>query len=274
MGLLTVGVAAQATAPARGPSFEVASIKPNNSSDLGGQFGVRPDGQLIVRNNSLRNIIRNAYQLQNYQMVGGPPWLDNDRFDITAKTPGGQEVSFPAMAAMVQALLAERFKLVVHRETRELPIYALVLARPGSKPGPQVHVTTMDCSVLDAARRGGGPPPVFPAGSRGFCGTRTTPGRLTASAILMSDLARNLSNAAGRMTVDKTGLTDRFDLDLEWTPDQLPPEGTLPPGVPRAPVDGPSLFTAVQEQLGLKLDSQRGPVDVLVIDSAERPTPD
>jgi len=90
----------------------------------------------------------------------------------------------------------------------------------------------------------------------------------------MADLARNLSNFAGRMTVDKTGLAGAFDLELEYTPDQLPPDGTLPPGIPPPRLDGPSLFTAVQEQLGLKLDSQRGPVEVLVIDSAQQPLPD
>jgi uncharacterized protein (TIGR03435 family) len=90
----------------------------------------------------------------------------------------------------------------------------------------------------------------------------------------MADLARNLSNFAGRMTVDKTGLTGAFDLELEYTPDRLPPDGSVGPGIPRPPVDGPSLFTAVQEQLGLKLDSQRGPVEVLVIDSAQHPMPD
>ncbi len=90
----------------------------------------------------------------------------------------------------------------------------------------------------------------------------------------MADFARNLSNFAGRIIVDKTGFAGAFDLDLEWTPDQLPPPGTLPQGIPGPPADGPSLFTAMQEQLGLRLDSQRGPVDMLVIDSAARPTPD
>jgi uncharacterized protein (TIGR03435 family) len=98
--------------------------------------------------------------------------------------------------------------------------------------------------------------------------------RVLAGGVTMDDLARNVSNFAGRMTLNRTGLQGRFDLELEFTPDQLPPEGTLPPGLPKPPVDGPSLFTAMQEQLGLKLDSQRGPVDVLVIDSADRPTPD
>jgi len=183
------------------------------------------------------------------------------------------------MQALVQGLLAERFKLVVHRETREIPIYALVMAKADGTRGPQLLPSTTDCDAINAAanaaaRSGGAPPVPAAANGRPLCGTRTTPGRMMAGAVAMSNFARNLSNFAGRITVDKTGLTGLFDLELQWTPDQLPPEGSLPPGLPGPPVDGPSLFTAVQEQLGLKLDSQRGPVEVLVIDSAERPTPD
>jgi uncharacterized protein (TIGR03435 family) len=177
---------------------------------------------------------------------------------------------------MVQALLADRFKVVVHRETREVPIYALVLARADRSLGPQLTRSNTDCAGLaEAARRGAPPPP--PAGGpngRPLCGTRTMPGRILAGGVAMADVVRNLSNFAGRLTVDKTGLTGAFDLELIYTPDQLPPAGALPPDIRPAPVDGPSLFTAVQEQLGLKLDSQRGPVEVLVIDQAQQPVPD
>jgi uncharacterized protein (TIGR03435 family) len=260
------------TASAQGPTFEVASVKANVSGEIGARFGVRPGGQLQVMNNSLRNIVRNAWGLQDFQIVGGPDWFDRDRFDITAK-PAVEPRTREEFAQMVQALLADRFKLRVHFETRDIPIYALIAVREGAT-GPKLRPSASDCAALEAAaRRGGGPPP--PAqGERPLCGTRTTPGRMMAGGVTMENFARNLSNFAGRIVQDRTGLPGVYDLDLEWLPDQLPPPGTLPPGLPAPPADAPSLFTAVQEQLGLRLDSQRGPVEVLVIDSAERPTPD
>ena len=174
------------------------------------------------------------------------------------------------MMVMVRALLADRFKLVVHTETREVPIYALVMARSDGRPGPQLRPAAVDCT---AARGRGSPPPApTPPGGRPACGMRTVPGRMMAGGYELPDVARNLSNFAGRMVVDKTGLTGTFDLDLAWTPDQIP-QGPLPPGAPPIDPNGPSIFTALQEQLGLKLDSNRGPVEVLAI-HAERPTED
>ena len=245
------------------------------SGDPGGSFGGRPGGQLLVRNNTLRNIIRNTYGLQNFQIVGGPDWLDSDRFDIVAKAADDAQ---PAqMMLMVRTLLADRFKLAVHTETREIPIYALVMARSDGRPGPQLRPAGVDCAAMVAAARGGGAPvPRAPAGERPICGMQTAPGRMMAGGYALPDVARNLSNFAGRMVVDKTGLAGTFDLDLTFTPgtpDQIPP-GPLPPGAPAIDPNGPSIFTALQEQLGLKLDSQRGPVELLVIDRAERPTED
>jgi uncharacterized protein (TIGR03435 family) len=254
------------------PAFEVASVKPNKSGDPGGSFGGRPGGQLIVRNYTLRNMIRNAYGLQYFQMVGGPDWIDSDRFDIVAKA--ADDAPPERLLLMVRALLADRFKLVVHNETREIPIYALVMSRTDGKPGPQLRPAAVDCAAMAAAARAGGAPvPRAPAGERPICGMQTAPGRMLAGGYALSDVARNLSNFAGRMVVDKTGLAGTFDLDLAWTPDQLP-QGPLPPGVPAIDPNGPSIFTAMQEQLGLKLDSQRGPVELLVIDGAEKPTED
>lgn len=258
-------------------TFEVSSVKRNMSAEQGGSFGARPGGQLVVRNNTLRNIVRNAYQLQNFQIVtvaGTPDWFDRDRFDITATSPK-PDPSIDEFRGMVQALLAERFGLRVHRETREMPIYALVLAKPDGTWGSQLTRSTTDCAAMAAAaRRGAPPPPPTAITERPPCGTRSLPGQMLAGGVTMADLARNVSNFAGRMTIDKTGLAGAFDFTLEYTPDQLPPEGSLPAGMPPPPANGPSLFTAMQEQLGLKLDSQRGPVDVLVIDAAQQPTPD
>ena len=274
-GRLVLG--AQAPPAASAPAFEVASVKPNKSNDARASFGGRQGGQVVVVNNTLRNMIRNAYQLQEYQIVGGPDWLNDDRFDITAKAADSATLPLQLLA-MVQTLLADRFKLRVHRETREVPVYALVMAREDRRLGPRLQKAAADCEALIAALgRGGAPPPSAPPGERPPCGIRQVPGRMMAGGSLLSDVGRNLAPSTGRLVIDRTGLTGRFDLDLEWTPDQMPPPpapGAPPSVLPLPPADGPSLFAAIQEQLGLKLEPTRGPVEVLVIDSAERPQPD
>jgi uncharacterized protein (TIGR03435 family) len=252
------------------PSFEAASIKVNKSGEAGGRFGGRP-GQIVVTNYTLRDIIRNAYGLQRYQIVGGPDWQAQDRFDITARAPEGS--TQPQMLAMVQTLLADRFKLRVHRETRDLPVYALVLARSDRRLGPKMQPASVDCAALAAARsRGENPPIPQPIGERPVCGAQANPGRLMAGGYAIPDFARNLSGFAGRPIIDRTGLSGTYDFELLWTPDEPPPTGVTLPGW--YDPNGPSLVTAVQEQLGLKLDATTGPVDVLVIDGAERPMAD
>ena len=166
---------------------------------------------------------------------------------------------FPQFALRLQALLEDRFKMVTRWETRELPVYGLVVATAG-KLGPKLSAHTGDCD------RAPGLPPPAPRPSAANCGTRMnmTPAgaTVTGAGITMDGFARNLSGAAGRFVVNKTGLTGPFDLEMTFTPDQS------------AATSGPSLFTAMEEQLGLKLESQRAPVEVLVIDRLERPTPD
>ena len=240
---------------AQSPSFEVASIKRNVSVGQLSSVNGQPGGRITVTNHSLHSIVRQTNRVQSYQIVGGPDWVDQDRWDIVAKGEG--DPPFEQLLAMMQTLLADRFKLVTHHETREMPIYALILARADGRLGPQVKASTVDCAAIAAAARaqGGTAPPPPGAGPR--CGININNSRLRMSAQLMTDLARNLSIVTDRMVVDKTGLTGIFDLELQWND-----------------TDGPSLVTAVQEQLGLKLDAQRGPVDVLVIDSAEPPTED
>jgi uncharacterized protein (TIGR03435 family) len=240
---------------AQRPTFEVASIKRNVSVGQLSSINAQPGGRIRVTNHSLRNIIRNVNRLQSYQIVGGPDWIDKDRWDIVAK--GAGDPAFEQMVAMMQTLLADRFKLVTHRETREMLIYTLVLARPDGRLGPQITSSTTDCDAIAAAARaqGGTAPPPPGAGPR--CGVNMNGGVLRMSARPLADLARNISIATDRMVVDKTGLAGIFDLELRWND-----------------TDGPSLVTAVQEQLGLKLDPQRGLVDVLVIDSASRPVED
>jgi uncharacterized protein (TIGR03435 family) len=265
------------------PSFEVASVKPNKSGDGRVAIGLQPGGRFTATNVPLRELIRFAYQVQPFQIVGGPGWLNSDRFDINAKAEGDVAAApFGAggppgpLQLMMRSLLAERFKLVAHTEMRDMPIYNLVVARPDGRLGDKIQPSTLDCVALNAAaRRGGGPPPAG-LGQRPQCGIRLGPGSMAAGGVNLNTFANAISPLLQRVVTNKTGLTGNFEFDLQWTPDQLP-QGPPPAGAPPLPpVDpnGPTIFTALQEQLGLKLESARGPVEVLVIDSAEPPTPD
>jgi bla regulator protein BlaR1 len=273
----------QETAASPAQEFEVASVKRNASGNNFVQLGGDPGGRFTATNVPLKLLIRQAYQLQDSQIVGGPNWINTDRFDIIAKAPGPLALPAPGgspgpFQLMMRALLADRFKLAVHTESRELPIYALTLARRDGKTGSQLRPAAVDCVAMFAARGRGGPPPAPPQpGERPPCGMRLGPGNLSGGGVTMAQLSTTFSQFVQRVVVDRTGLMGNFDIDLTWTPDQLPQgRGEPPPGVQLPPIDpnGPSIFTAVQEQLGLKLDSQRGPVDVLVIDRVEQPTED
>lgn len=260
-------------------AFEVASVKPNNSGAGNISFGIQPGGRFTAANVPLRQLIVFAYLLQNFQLIDAPDWTRSERFDILAKAEGDIQPTplgtVGPIQMMVRSLLAERFQLAVHEEKREMPIYALVLSRSDGRLGPQIQRSTAECAPPGRGR--GGPPPAPPApGERPRCGMIGGFGQLRAGSMTMADLARTLSPQVQRVVVDKTGLTDRFDFDLSYTPDQLP-QGPAPPGAPPLPAvdpSGPSIFTALQEQLGLKLDAQRGLVDVVVVDRVERPTPD
>jgi len=168
---------------------------------------------------------------------------------------------------MLRNLLADRFKLAAHRETRDMPAYALVRAKADGTLGPQMRRSTIDCEAEAAralaAKRGGAPP-----GQDGSakpivrCRVSTSAARIVGTGTTIPELMRRLSAPLGRAVVDRTGLSGSFDLELQWSPEQA------------ADTSGPSIFTAVQEQLGLKLESQRAPVEVLVIDRVESPAPD
>lgn len=259
-------------------AFEVASVKANNSGTPNVQIGLQPGGRFTATNVPLRQLIIFAYQLQNFQIVDAPDWTRNERFDILAKAeapvaPAPLGTVGP-IQLMMRSLLAERFALKTHTETRELPIYELRVVRSGGQLGPQLKPSTVDCAQV-GGRRGGGPPAPPAPGERPTCGLMGGFGQIRAGSMGMSELARNLSGQVQRVVIDRTGLTGRYDFDLTFTPDQIP-QGPPPPGVPAPTFDlnGPSIFTALQEQLGLKLESTRGPVEVLVIDSVSRPTPD
>ncbi len=231
-------------------AFASASIKP---SDGEGPTGFRPTpGRFRSTNQSLLAVIRYAYDLRDFQIQGGPDWIRNDRYDVNAVTAPGVRVA----REMIQRLLAERLALRVRTQTRQLPIYALVRSRPGGPLGPGLVPSRNPCVPGQTD---------FPPCNMDIrqdrvvtVGTRWTP----------EFLAGQIIGTVNRMVVDRTGLEGRFDINLRWTPD-VSIGANPPPGDERV-----SLFTALQEQLGLRLQPDTGPVDVLIIDSVSRPTPD
>jgi uncharacterized protein (TIGR03435 family) len=272
-GAVAIAVPAQE----KDATFEVASVKPNKSGDTNGMLRMLPGGRVSASNMPVRPIITFAYQLAQYQLVGGPGWLTTDRYDLIAKLEGDPGPVFAPgatapnpMQLALRSLLEDRFKLKVHRETREMDISALVLATPGGGAGPNLKPTTQDGAAAAAAAQRGAPPPSSAATGVPFCGIQGGPGRIRFGGLPASALAQAFSGPAGRMVVERTGLTGAWDFELNYAA-----EGRgVPGGADAAPADpnAPSLFTAVQEQLGLKLESTKGPVEVLVIDSVERPT--
>jgi bla regulator protein blaR1 len=278
--------------------FEVASIKPDKTAGQMMRLMFSPGG-FNGDNIRLGDLIKIAYGVEENQVVGAPGWLNSDHYDVEAKMDTetadavhkmSEEDARAARRQMLQALLADRMKLVIHRESRELPLYELVVAKNGSK--------------LQEAKPGD----TYPNGLKGPDGVahggmmRVGRGDLTAQGLAISGLARLLTMQLGRTVVDKTGLTGKYDFTLHWTPDES--EGGMlrgpggpgagPGGAPGAapapggaavaspgassstdnssPDSGPTIFTAIQEQLGLKLDSSKGPVEVIVIDHVERPS--
>jgi uncharacterized protein (TIGR03435 family) len=284
VGILAVGafstLRAQAPAPdTKPPAFEVASVKPNKSGENGGVMTGLLTSQFKATNVLLRQFITFAYQVQGFQIEGGPSWIGSDRFDIVAKAEGNPPPQVPGgppgpLRLMMRALLADRFKLILHHQTKELPIYALVMAKVDKTLGPQMHRSATDCAAIRAEINRGGALPPSP-GEWPLCGIRTRPGGMGAGGLPLSELAASLSQVLERVVVNHTGLMGNFDLTLTWTPDQVPQRGSAGgPGLPPIDPNGPSIFTAAQEQLGLKLEPTKGPVDVLVIDRVEHPTED
>jgi uncharacterized protein (TIGR03435 family) len=286
----TQGQSAQPAAAEPEPAFEVASVKKSGPMPQGGfSMGLRPNGRFSVSQMPLVALVTMAYGIQRYQVVGGPGWTTTDRFDINAKAEDGPPTMAPPSLGMpnrtqlmLRALLKERFKLVVHTETREFPVSHLVVARSDGKLGPNLKPSSVDCAKLmtERARGAGAGPVAFPpmkAGEIPQCGMMGGIGRIAGGGLPLTILVQMLTSQLNRPVFDKTNLAGNFDILLEYTPDrmpELPPGATLPPGLTLPSPDGPSLLTALQEQLGLKVENTRGPVDVVVIDSVEQPTPD
>lgn len=262
-------VRAQNSAPSTrisAPAFEVATIKSTDPERAQSNIGFNQGGSFQARGITLRELVQLAYDLGYFavdqRIVGGPKWIGTARFDLDAKPDDQTAGSFakipikkqlPAEQAMIRALLADRFKLRLHHETRQLPVLILVQAHGGPK--------------LTASANADSDDPLGPDGP---------PGNWKAQGVSMVELAANLSqlpDAGGRIVIDRTGLKGNFDFTLKWTPDATmdATPATNDNGLKQDPT-APSLLKALEEQLGLKLEASKQPVDVLVIDSAELPS--
>jgi uncharacterized protein (TIGR03435 family) len=261
------------------PAFAVATIRKNTTGDAARSMRLQPGGRIVVTNQPLRQLITFAYSLQPQQLEGGPSWLDTDRFDIIAQAEGNISPTPPGgppgpAQLMMQRLLAERFGLVVHTESRELPVYALTLARRDGQLGPRIKPADRDCLALMTQAPGGAPvqAPRLADGRPGCGIMRDGTGKVTAGGTTMTMLAISmLTGPAGRLVVDRTGLTGAYDFDFEFAMDQAPVAAPAPDAA-TAVSDRPGLFTALEEQLGLKLQPTRAPIPVTVIERVTQPT--
>ena len=268
-----VGAAPEAPAvetQSPGPQFEVASIKLNTTGARIVSIGGSP-GFFRAENVWLKFLIETAWNVKDFQVSGGPDWATSNRYDINAKAKGN--ANFEQMRPMLQTLLEDRFQLALHRGSKELPVYALVVAKGGIKlkASRKENCVTRDPKIPSK-------PPVLGEKIPTFCGgMATSPRSLNGTAISMEQLTTALSNTMQRTVIDRTGFSDPFDVHLQWTQDQSTPGFYAPGLAPPAsalPTDGsgPTIFTVLQEQLGLRLESTKGPVMILVIDHAERPS--
>ena len=219
---------------AQAPAFEVASIKPSAADATRMNIQRDPGGGIVLTGVNLQTLVSMAYNIQPFQLSGGPPWLRSKRFDVVAKAP--IDAAKSQTWAMLQTLLGDRFQLAVHREIRELSIFELVVAKGGPKIQP--------------AHRAPSPADDF---------IQAFPGRMKALMVSMSGLALTLSGTLGHQVINRTNLEGRYDFQLEFVPEDA------------ADSDRPSIYSALQEQLGLKLETSKGPVQMIVIDRAELP---
>ena len=271
--LAAVGMFAQpGTAPL---TFEVATIKASSEDDHRAAMMFQPGGGFRATGVTLKTLLTLAYDVREFQISGGPKWIETDRFDITAKaerTGNSDAVAEPPgppprmsdqerktmqeqMAQRLQALFSDRFHLAVHKETKEQQVYALVVGKGGAKLQPAKDGASQRPGMMRMGR-----------------------GSVEGNAVPLDILIRAISGQLGRPVIDRTGLTGNFDIKLQWTPEPgqggAPFGGPAPAGIEPPPSDpnGPSIFTALQEQLGLRLESQKGPVDLIVIDRVEKPS--
>jgi uncharacterized protein (TIGR03435 family) len=260
-------------------AFATASITPTTSGtgEGVGVMRLQPGGGFTATNATLRELVAYAYQRHPFdrrEVIGGPAWIDTDRFDVTAKAAAEHAIDadggFRQTWAMLGRLLADRFTMKLHEEDRDRPVYALRLARRDGTLGPKLQKTDVDCG---ATMRSGGSP--SQPGKGPPCSSKNPPGRLFANTASVPTIASLLSPHLDRIVIDRTGLTGRFNLELEASDIKAPPDykpGPSDVGLP--PARGRSIFVAVREQLGLSLQSETASVPVVMIDDAERPSPD
>ena len=264
--------------PAQEPAFEVASVRPNVSGGTT-SFRAAPNGQLTATNTPLRALILRAYGLHDSQLIDAPEWTALERFDIDARAEQAPASGPDALLPMLRTLLVDRFRLKARAETRELPAYLLMHARSDRRLGEQIRPTQADCTTakvmtkaeLSAVAKDGWPPcgqsvsiAFLMTSSDGTEGERI---RVRRSAIAMRDFATMLQGSVERPVVDRTGLEGMFDVEYAFDPAPSGPANQLAAGA-----NVPVLGVALEEQLGLKLESERAEVPVLVIESVERPT--
>jgi bla regulator protein blaR1 len=257
------------------PSFEVASVKQHRSGDNNVHCVFDP-GRFTATNVTTKFLIQFAYNIKNYQASGGPSWINSERYDIDAKVEDASAVDAKKLTfqqqedcirLMVQSLLSDRFKLTLGHETKELPVYVLLVAKNGPK--------------LEESKPGD----TYPNGIKGPDGEGGAgtlwmgEGKLAGQGVRIAQPAHLLSEQLDRTVLDRTGLTGTYDFKLQWTPDESQPfrgiDGNpvlVPQDVHPPDSSGPSIFTAIQEQLGLKLESQKGPAKILVVDHVEKPS--
>jgi uncharacterized protein (TIGR03435 family) len=259
LSLLVIGYASgQPT-----PKFEVASVKANKSGNQLQGIAVPGGGRFTATNVPLRSLITAAYRLQDYQLLDLPAWASSERYDIAAKTE--ENIGGASIWPLVRTLLEDRFQLNSHTETRDFPLYALVVSKPGRlaeserscappPPGPP--------SPPEAGKLACGGMFMFPNGANGI--------RINGAKAPIEPLLGLLSRLTGRPVLNKTGLAGKYDIDLQFAAD--PNQSVAAQEAPPADANGSSLFTALQDQLGLKLESQKGPVEVLIVDHVERPS--
>jgi uncharacterized protein (TIGR03435 family) len=246
-------------------TFEVASIKPSDPDARGTQFMFQPPNGVRIVNAPVTMLITFAYNIRDFQLVGAPGWTGSARYDILGKgesAPGSENTPIDPrkmtdeqlktrseeMRERMRSLLADRFQLAIHKETKEGSVYALVVAKGGSKLQPAQE------------------------NAQGSRGMRMSRGELTGMSAPLQLLVDTLSGQLGHPVIDKTGLTGKYDFKLTWAPDVPRGPSPNPDAPPPSAPEGPSIFTAVQEQLGLRLESQKGPVEMIVIDRIEHPS--
>lgn len=286
--LLVLASAAPAVAPSSAqnspvgravprPEFDVASVKRNTSDSGPRGISFSPSGRFAWNRMTLKQLMESAYSdTSTREIAGGPSWIDSERFDIVATSTDalkdiGPDGTPRGLFVRLRALLEDRFGVKTHAEMRTLPVFSLEPAAAPFTMKAGLRKSDIDCEAI-IREAAAGQRPTLPEGQLPPCSMRASPGSLTTHAMSMGRIVDALSTPAGRTVIDATGLNGYYDVTLKWAPEL--PAGALLNGAPAPPSDGPSLFTAIRDQLGLKLEPTRAPISVLVVDAATMPGPD